>query len=127
MLGWHVRVHRKRWRRRAPATFSSRPGPLLGQWQGSLGALEWLDELCTSGDATMTGGDGYPVRYTARCRDVRPVLLAGPPGAQEPWVHGEHDIIVDPSKWTGRTAIDRPALDACRPDEWLIVEAWDES
>ena len=29
--------------------------------------------------------------------------------------------------WEGKTVVNRAVADACRPDEWLLVEAWDES
>jgi hypothetical protein len=29
--------------------------------------------------------------------------------------------------WEGKTTIDEAALDSCDPEEWLLVEAWDES
>jgi hypothetical protein len=35
------------------------------------------------------------------------------------------DVITD--KWEGKTVIDGATAAQCRPDEWLIVEAWDES
>jgi len=27
----------------------------------------------------------------------------------------------------GKTVVDRAAAAGCRPDEWLLVEAWDDS
>jgi hypothetical protein len=36
-------------------------------------------------------------------------------------------ININTEKWEGKTMVDRPAAAACRPDEWLVVEAWDES
>jgi hypothetical protein len=41
------------------------------------------------------------------------------------WVCGPHDITLP--GWSGKTVIDSPKVDACRPGEWLIVQAWDES
>ena len=35
--------------------------------------------------------------------------------------------IIDYSKWQGGTARDEQLLADCHPDEWLLVEVWDES
>ena len=52
-------------------------------------------------------------------------MLVGPPDANETWVRGPQDVVTD--KWAGRTVVDGNVVGACAPDEWLIVEAWDES
>jgi hypothetical protein len=41
------------------------------------------------------------------------------------WSHDAGDVLT--SEWEGKTAIDRAAAAECSPDEWLLVEAWDES
>lgn len=38
---------------------------------------------------------------------------------------GPTDILSE--KWEGKTVVDRLAAAACREEEWLLVEAWDES
>lgn len=126
MLGWHVSVYRKTRAPRRAAKSGSRTGDLLAQWQGGLGALSWLDELVLAGDAIDLGGDGYSKRYTVRCEHLRPTLLDGPPGAHQPWVIGEGHVI-DPALRKGRTHLATEALASVRPEEWLIVETWDES
>jgi len=52
-------------------------------------------------------------------------MLAGQPLAREVWISGETDILT--SQWAGRTLIDRDEAAKCGDDEWLLVEAWDES
>ena len=125
MLGYHVSVYRQAFARSTPAREDSEYGPRLAVWQG-YAVLGWIDELADTADGVSLGGDGYPLRYTARASAVIPVVLAGPPGANEVWSFGPTDII-DFSKWPGRTTVDQEAIASCDPDEWLLIEAWDES
>ncbi len=125
MLGWHISVHKQPKGGRAPATFKGAEGICLVEWQTGLGGLDWIDDLVRAGKAIDLGGNGYPYRYTARAEHLRPGLLAGPPCANEMWVCGPDDILT--SKWKGQTTKDLEELAKCRPDEWLLIEVWDES
>lgn len=126
MLGWHVSVYRKVNDPLNPAHFDSDYGQLLAQWQGDVGALGWLDTLVSTGDAIDLGGNGYPSRYTAQCRVLRPVVTEGPPGAREHWLHDPGDII-DWNVWKGKTFVEHEILGSVPESEWLLVVAWDES
>jgi hypothetical protein len=81
--------------------------------------------LSEKGKAIDLGGNGYPYRYTATAEYLVPNSLNGPPGARNPWTCDEGDILTD--KWEGKTVIDRVVAASCRPDKWLLIEAWDES
>ena len=126
MLGWHISVYRKTRDRLTPAEFDSPRGALLAQWQGDVGALNWIIEICGSEAGQELGGDGYPFCFTARCSELKPVILGDMPGARKVWIHDLHDQI-DFSKWKGSTFIDRDELQSVEVDEWLLVIAWDES
>ena len=125
MLGWHISVYRQCDEGRSPATFESSEGARLAVWQTALGGLKWVDELVKAGRAIDLGGNGYPCRYTATAENLSPRILDGPPGARQVWVSGANDILTE--KWAGKTVIDATAIAECRPDEWLLIEAWDES
>jgi hypothetical protein len=125
MLGWHISVYRQTDEGASPAVFDSTEGPRLAVWQTGLGGLEWLEDLVKAGNAVDLGGTGYPLRYTATARYLVPRLLDGPPEAHETWVLRVGESAVGAR--AGRTVIDHDVVTACRPDEWLIVEAWDES
>jgi hypothetical protein len=125
MLGWHVSVYRSRTDGAGPGGGRG-GGERLAVWQGGLGCLDWVDRLIATGDAVSLGGDGYPLRYKGRASAVVPVVLDGPPGAHEVWPLAPEDVI-DPAKWEGRTVVDRAVAEECDPDEWLIIEAFDES
>jgi hypothetical protein len=125
MLGWHISVFRQANGGSTPATTSSEEGPRLAVWQTGWEGLQWLDELAAAGNAVDLGGNGYPNYYTAQAKHIISRVVAGPPLAKRVWGVDAHDIIMP--EWAGKTVIDRAVADDCRPDEWLIVIAWDES
>lgn len=125
MLGWHISVYRQADGGAAPATAESGRGARVAVWQTGLGGLDWFDKLVKADKALDLGGNGYPYWYTASAENLVPQIEDGPPLAREVWIYDEHDILTD--KWEGKTVIDREALASCRPDEWLLIEAWDES
>lgn len=125
MLGWHISVYRQVDGGKAPARDDAAEGPRLAVWQTGLDGLQWIDELVAAGRAVDLGGNGYPCRYTAQAERLIPPILGGPPEAERIWGCDPHDVIG--SAWEGKTVIDRPVADDCRPDEWLLVVAWDES
>ena len=126
MLGWHISVYRQANGGQAPATAQSPHGTRLAVWQTGLGGIDWLDELVTADKALDLGRNGgYPCLYTARGADLIPRIVDVPPLARSPWHRDGADIVTE--KWEGKTVIDRAACDGCRPDEWLLVVAWDES
>jgi hypothetical protein len=125
MLGWHISIYRQTDEGASPASAKSPGGTRIAVWQASLDALEWLNELVKAGRAIDLGGNGYPCRYTVTAEYLIPCIVDKPPGARNTWVCGASDVLTE--KWEGRTVVDRAAVAACRPDEWLLVEAWDES
>ncbi len=125
MLGWHISVYRQADKRAAPATMKSREGARLAVWQTGWDGLQWIGELVKEGKAIDLGGNGYPCSYTAIAEHLVPHIIDGPPGAKDTWACGATDIITE--KWEGKTMIDQAAVADCNPDEWLMIEAWDES
>ena len=125
MLGWHISVYRQADDRASPATFAAPEGPRLAVWQTDRFGLDWIDELVKQGRASDLGGDGYPLRYTATAEYITPRLAGEPPHAHRVWLLEVGDTVDE--KWAGRTVIDGSGVVACRPDEWLLIEAWDES
>ena len=126
MLGWHIALLRQQGQTRSqPATLETNPGVRLAVWQTGISGLDWLDELATAAQIVKLGGNGYPIRYTGLASELLPRIGNSPPAARTTWSHDPGDILTD--GWTGKTTINESELALCAPDEWLIVEAWDES
>ncbi len=124
MLGWHISVYRQADGGAEPAAQESPVGDRIAVWQTGIGGLDWLDSLVETGDVIQIQDPGYPGRYTAQAQHLLQ-RIKRPPGANKVWSSGPHDILTD--KWEGKTVCDKSVAEACSPDEWLIVEAWDES
>jgi hypothetical protein len=125
MLGWHVSVYRQADGGGSPATFSTPEGTRLAVWQTGIGGFDWFNELVKAGKAIDLGGNGYPCRYTVTAEYLIPQISDAPPGARDNWLCEAGDVITD--QWEGKTVVDGAAVTQCRLDEWLLVEAWDES
>ena len=127
-MGWHISVHRQISDRDTPSADRDARGTRLAVWQARVRGLDWLDALAEADDAVhLSDNGGYPVRYSVRAGAAIPRILEGPPDARTSWALEPTDVIIDADRWPGRTTLDRQAIDACQPDEWLQVEAWDES
>jgi hypothetical protein len=144
MLGWHVGVYTlvagDAPGAAAPQDQSSTRGLSLTQmdglrdrfaqgdriavWQAGIAGLRWVDELVETGAAIAARSNGYPSVFYAKALDVVPRLNA-PPEARPVWVSGPDDVLG--AEWAGRTVVDRAAAAACAPEEWLLIEVWDES
>jgi hypothetical protein len=126
MIGWHVSVYRQTDGGASPATLDSVRGTRLAVWQAGPNGLVWLKELVKRGNAVDFRGNGYPTGFTAPAKYIIPrAIEKAPPDANKTWVCGPDDII-GPG-WDGETVTDPAAASECRPDEWLLVVAWDES
>jgi len=125
LLGWHISVYRQTNDGSAPAAVDSAKGVRVAVWQAGWRGLRWIDELVEARKAIDLGGNGYPCRYTVTARHLVPNIIEAPPEVRPTWVAGGSDILT--GKWEGKTVIDHAAAGQCRPDEWLLVEAWDES
>ena len=125
MLGWMISVHRQLDGGSSPATSTSPKGPALATWQTGSRGLDWLNALVEEDKASDLGGNGYPLWYTARAQEIVPLISTKPPLANENWSVDAGDGLLP--HWLGKTTIDASAIEACRPGEWLVIEAWDES
>lgn len=115
MLGWLITLYRGK---------EEDPKVTLAVWQTGTGGLDWLDSLLQQGQAEILQDDGYPNRYRVVARAAVPILR-DPPHAHDTWIAAPTDVIT--SAWLGKTTINNEAIAQCEQDEWLILEAWDES
>jgi hypothetical protein len=125
VLGWHISVYRQKDGGGSPATWESKEDTRIAVWQSGVDGLRWIDDLVKAGKAIDLRGNGYPNRYTAAAENLLPHMSSDPPLARTHWLREEGDIVTD--QWAGKTVIDSAAIGECRPDEWLLIEAWDES
>lgn len=125
MLGWNLSVHSQKRGGHSPATEDSPVASRLAVWQTAVDGLDWIIQFAREGKAIALGGNGYPNSYTVLAEYAIPVILDGPPLANDRWRFDVYDVILD--NLEGKTVIDRDAAKECRFNEWLLIEAWDES
>lgn len=128
MLGWWIVVMTEAQRAAADeALAAGKKGPFacLASWESSVGGLDWLDGLVAANKAQTTPSAGYPKKYQALARDVVPLIAAGPPRHRSPGIIG--DDYVMPANWSGKAKLDLASIEACEPDQKLLIEAWDMS
>jgi hypothetical protein len=126
MLGWFVCIYRQENARKLPVTNKPQDGGVLARWQTGLYGLDWLEKLVKEGKATLVAAnDGYPIRYTAMTKYILPAITDTPPNARQNWMADEGDKLL-PS-WAGKTELNKIEIDKCDPNEWLMIETWDES
>jgi hypothetical protein len=125
MTGWNISVFRQADGGASSATSKSTQGTRIAVWQADDRGLDWLSELVKAGKAIDLGGNGYPLRYTATAEHIIPRIILKPPEAREHWRHDAGDILT--AKWVGKTEVNGAEAANCRPEEWLLIEAWDES
>ena len=125
MLGWNIGIYKQKAEGDAPPSFGAAHGQRLAIWQTGLNGLDWIRQLVKEDKAISLGGNGYPLEFAAMTKHIRTLILDGPPSAKETWTHDPGDILLP--HWAGRTVKDVERLMGCAPEEWLIIEAWDES
>lgn len=124
MLGWNIAVYRLKSKNIIPSS-STELGKRLAVWQTGLGGLDWLDGLVKENKALDLGGNGYPNRYVAQALNIISSIKDKPPLAKDVWSSDEGDILLD--DWAGKTVLDNKEMLDCMPEEWLLIEAFDES
>ena len=132
-LGWDISVYRQQNDGSAPASFGAAKGTILAHWSANLEGLRWLADLVKEQKAIKLGQTRWSFEYTAMATHVIPRLRDGrPPDAKSAApddpvasykLSGE--VVTYPDMY-GRTRVDLEAMDACRPDEWLVIDAQDE-
>lgn len=143
MMGWHISLHRltneasirppfadARVHPQRKAEFDEGAvGERVAVWQAGVGGLQWIEHAAGRDGGIALSRNGYPNWYLVRAADLLPVICNRrshePPMCEYPtWITGDGDVLL--SGWLGKTTIDE-AMNRCDPNEWLLVEAWDES
>jgi hypothetical protein len=106
-------------------------GGRLAVWQAGPYGLNWIAEAAArDGGVVRKFECGYPHRYLARAADILPTIrdrvpYKAPMYEHTSWVVPEGSVLLP--EYVGRTTLDDGAIDKCSTDEWLYIEAWDES
>ncbi len=125
MLGWHISVFRLKEGGSEPPNDHTERAGVVAVWQSDASGLDWIDNLVQHGQAIAINSGGYPSLYSVQAVALRHVILNGPPNAHPVWKREPGDVIGP--VWLGETTIYADVLAQCEPNEWLLVEAWDES
>ncbi len=120
MLGYEVMI----WRA-LDASQTRAIDRCVAPWKTGSGGLKWLDDLTRTGEVEDHGGGGYPLHYRIRAGALVKALANGLPANNSPLVIGSDSVFS--AGYNEMLSLDASRLRACADDEWLIVEAWDQS
>ncbi|MFH0131906.1 hypothetical protein ACGLHS_16990 [Variovorax sp. VaC1] len=121
MIGWYVAIYQQTPIERLASHDRT---TLLASWEAGVGGLAWLHKLVAEGKVERLSRDGYPSRYTARAKDVLPLIVGGPPAPSGSLIDADY---VRPAGWKSQFRIEQPKFDACPPEQVLTIDAWDQS
>lgn len=128
MLGWHITVERfkddtdKIYYPDAHSEYKTRR---IAGWYTGLGGTDWLDQLVKAGKAEFLGGEGYPCSYRAKAKLIFSLISQGIPTGKNPVVIGDNYVM--PENWSSDIDIYPENIQKCEPEEWLLIEAMDQS
>jgi hypothetical protein len=117
MLGWQVFVNKE--------AEADRAGQSMMSWNTGLDGLSWLDELVKQGLAQDLGGSGYPNKYIGKASIILPKIVPSLPSYDGKVVIGDDYALKAGESW--EIKINQTKIDACSPNEILLIEAWDRS
>jgi hypothetical protein len=113
MLGWGIFVSTLSKEENDRADTATIRASLLASWE-TTGLLKWLDELVASGKAVQHSRGGYPNLYTAKAGDVLPLIEDG---RIDDWKYAKIYM----------KQIHKDRMSACRDEQVLTIEVWDQS
>jgi hypothetical protein len=129
MLGWQIIIYRTDLSEQPtdPDAYTKWSDEcFLASWMTGIGGTDWLEELVTRGKATdLTQIGSYPDIFSSSADVILPEIGAGPPEGKNPLVIG--DDYVMPKNWSGKIKVNESVLKACKPEDKLLIHAWDQS
>jgi hypothetical protein len=115
MLGWQVFVINE----------SDADKKSMMSWITGIEGLSWLDGLVEQGLAQDLGGSGYPNKYIGKASIILPKIVPSLPSYEGKVVIGDDYALKAGESW--EIKINQTKIDACSPNEILLIEAWDRS
>ena len=105
-------------------TSISNDNEALATWtSGGFDGLDWIDNLVSEAKAEDLGGNGYPIYYKAQAQVVLQALATDTPKNKGQTIMDDESVMS--SDW--RAKIDTSELAKLKPNQQLIIEAWDLS
>ncbi len=105
-------------------TSISNDNEALATWtSGGFGGLDWIDNLVSEGKAEDLGGNGYPDYYKVQAQFVLNALTKDTPKNERQTIMDDENVMS--SDWQSK--IDISAIAKLKPNQQLIIEAWDLS
>ena len=105
-------------------TSISNDNEALATWtSGGFDGLDWIDNLVSEAKAEDLGGDGYPIYYKAKAQVILQALVTDTPKNEGQTIMDDENVMS--SDW--RCKIDTSEIAKLKPNQQLIIEAWDLS
>jgi hypothetical protein len=98
--------------------------PILARWSsGGFSGLDWIDNLVSEAKAEDLGGNGYPLYYKAQAQVILQALATDTPKNEGQTIMDDENVMT--SDWQSK--VDTSAIAKLKPNQQLIIEAWDLS
>lgn len=105
-------------------TSISNDNEALATWtSGGFDGLDWIDNLVSEAKAEDLGGNGYPIYYKAQAQVILNALAMDTPKKEGQTIMDDENVLS--TDW--RSKIDTSELAKLKPNQELIIEAWDLS
>ena len=105
-------------------TSISNDNEAIATWtSGGFDGLDWIDNLVSEAKAEDLGGNGYPIYYKAQAQVVLQALATDTPNNKGQTIMDDESVMS--SDW--RSKIDTSELAKLKPNQQLLIEAWDLS
>ena len=130
MLGFKYCIYRQRENKEQPASIDSQHLFRVLSFETDLDGFSWVNLTTKNQSLLFLGGHGYPYRYTGQLRDLfsdienvlsncKTIRVATGKSSNIPeWMVSEQDVVTSLSY--------KEALSQCDPNEWLLIEVWDQ-
>ena len=105
-------------------TSISNDNEALATWtSGGFDGLDWIDNLVSQAKAEDLGGNGYPLYYKVQAQFVLQALARDTPKNKGQIIMDDESVLS--SDW--RSKIDTSEIAKLKPNQHLLIEAWDLS
>jgi len=105
-------------------TSISNENQAIATWSSSgFNGLDWIDNLVSQAKAEDLGGDGYPFYYKVQAQFVLQALARNTPKNKGQTIMDDESVLS--SDWPSK--IDTSEIAKLKPNQQLIIEAWDLS